>query len=386
MKFNAPIIKSIVDTDLYKLTQGQLVFHKFPEAIVAYQFTNRGKTEFPPGFADELIHQIKLMSLLRLSFQELEYLQSLTYFKPTYLEWLMGFTYNPSEVFVCQADGDLVITITGPWYRTILWEVPLMALISELFFLMTGTEIDNDWYNRMTKKAITLSTTNHRWSDFGTRRRFSKKIQESVVYTMRDYHGFLGTSNVYLAMKYRVKPIGTMAHEFIMGLSAKFGVKMANLKGMEIWSDFYRGQLGIILPDTFTTDVFLRDFDGYYARLFDGPRQDSGDPEDWADNKILPHYNKLGIAPRCIVFSDNLNPEKFIELSNKYRSITNVIGGIGTNLTNDVGAKPLNMVIKMVAADFGQGWVDVVKLSDSQGKYTGNPKTVELVKRELGIV
>ena len=386
MKFDYLIIKSIIDTDLYKLTQGQLVYHKFPEAVVAYRFTNRGKTEFPPGFADELIHQIKLMSFLRLSLQELEYLQSLSYFKPTYLEWLMGFTYNPNEVFVFQSGGDLVITITGPWYRTILWEVPLMALISELFFLMTGTERDSDWFKRIERKARVLSSTNHLWSDFGTRRRFSNLIQEVVVNTMKSYDGFLGTSNVAMAMKYRVKPIGTMAHEFIMGMSAKFGVKLANLKAMEIWSNFYRGELGIILPDTFTTDVFLRDFDGYYARLFDGPRQDSGDPEDWADNKILPHYNKLGIAPRCIVFSDNLNPEKFIELSNKYRSITKVVGGIGTNLTNDVGAKPLNMVIKMIAANFGQGWIDVVKLSDSQGKYTGNPKTVDLVKQELGIV
>ena len=390
MIFQNPILTSLLDTDLYKITQGQVVFHDFPEAIVEYTFMNRGKTLFPVGFGKELENHIGLMSVCcRMTKAEYEYLSTLSYFRPNYLEWLRNYIYNPNEVTIIQSGHDLIIKIRGPWYRVILWEVPLMAMISELYFKMLGSKKNDNWENIIFDKSHKLSRgpIPHKWSDFGTRRRFSFEVQNQVVNIMKHFLGFLGTSNPLLAMNHGVRPIGTMAHEFIMGLSAKYGISSANLMAMKHWSNFYQGELGIALPDTFTTEVFLRDFNGYYTRLFDGIRQDSGDPMDWADELVIPHYQRLGIPTlgKKLIFSDGLNVDKYIELSNRYRDRFTIIGGIGTNLTNDVGVKPLNMVIKLTRADFGRGMIDVIKLSDSKGKHTGNQNAIDLAKEELGI-
>jgi nicotinate phosphoribosyltransferase len=203
---------------------------------------------------------------------------------------------------------------------------------------------------------------------------------------MSGYEGFLGTSNVHFAHKYGVPAHGTYAHESVMAMQALYGPRLANKMWMKHWSDHFEGLLGTALTDTFTTDVFLRDFGPAEARLFDGVRQDSGDPEKWGD-KMLSHYDKLNIPVnnKRFVFSDGLDTDSYIELDKSFRPSCQPIGGIGTHFTNDVGVKPLNIVIKLATADFGQGPIDVVKLSDNEGKHTGNKFAIEMVTVELGI-
>lgn len=396
---NEPILTSMLDDDLYKINMGSVAFHTFSRAIVTYEFFNRGKTPFPEGFDVALRIQIKLMSGMRLTAAEAAWMKTISYIRPTYVEWFSGYQLDPGEVFVVQHGSDLRIRIRGPWYRTIFWEVKLMAVISELYFKMTGQYPCGDWEDRIVEKARTLGYNGCHWIDFGTRRRFSGKVQEAVVRNMVNFKGlFLGTSNPYLAFKFGVTPHGTYAHESVMAMSALYGVRMANKMWMKHWSEHFDGNVGVALTDTFTTDAFLRDFGTYEGRLFDGVRQDSNDPNWWADEKILPHYRKLGIATnnKRLVFSDALkvgppeqpkisNSHNYVALDIKYRGIAQPVGGIGTFFTNDVGVKPLNMVIKMTKADFGFGEIDVVKLSDDLGKSTGTSQTVEHVKAELGI-
>ena len=398
MKINESLITSIIDQDLYKINMGALVFHLFPNAVVEWEFINRGGTDFPEGFAEELQHQVNMMCLLHCSENEFQWLNTISYQRRTYLEWFRNYHYDPSEVTIKQAGGKLSIRIKGHWYRTIFWEVPLMGTISELYFRLTGQKLSDDWQWKIVDKAKLLEEYECHWIDFGTRRRFSLAVQDEVCRAMAPRKGFLGTSNMYLACKYGLKPHGTYAHELPMALSAVYGVRMANLMTMKHWSDYYEGNVGVALPDTFTTDIFLEDFTSYYARLFDGTRQDSGNPYDFADNRILPHYQRLGIPTenKRIVFSDSLGVAKgtekmagknhnYVALDLKYRKVAQPCGGIGTNFTNDVGVKPLNMVIKMVSANFGHGTIDVVKLSDDAGKHTGNPEAIELAKRVLNI-
>jgi nicotinate phosphoribosyltransferase len=382
-----PIINSLLDTDLYKLTQGQVVFFKFSDVKTEWKFINRGKTVFPPGFADELEKQIQFLSQLTLLTDETEYLNTLPYMRPAFVEWFGKYQFDPSEVEVTQVGGDLSIRIFGSWYRNIYWEVPLMAIISELYFLMTGQTMEDGWTEKIGEKAYQLGNAGCLWSDFGTRRRYSFNVQDMVVHTMRSYRGFQGTSNPYLAMKYGVPVVGTSAHEAQMAMSAKYGARNANRVWLEAWSQFYRGRLGIALTDTYTTDIFLKDFDGYFARLFDGCRHDSSDPIAWGE-KILAHYAMLGIdaTTKKLVFSDNLNVPKYIAIHTHFTERCIPIAGIGTNFSNDVGVRPLNMVIKMTAATGGFGVaVDVVKLSDDIGKNTGDSDTIRKVKESLNI-
>jgi nicotinate phosphoribosyltransferase len=324
------------------------------------------------------------MGRMMLTEDETRWLNTIPFIRPTYTEWLKGYGFNPDEVRITQEDGSLKLTICGPWYRTILFEVPLMSIISELYFLLTNQSKSSDWKQRIENTGLNLSTHGCYWIDFGSRRRYSLEVQDAVVKSMRTMHGFLGTSNPHLAHKYNVTPQGTLAHEYIMGLSAFYGVRMANIKAMHHWASHFGGNLGVMLSDTFSTDVFLRDFDMYSAKLFDGVRQDSGDPIEWG-NKMLAHYKKLNIltSNKRFVFSDNLNDEKYIRIHNTFKSVCQPIGGIGTFLTNNVGEHiiPLNMVIKMkrIKRTPSSEWIDVVKLSDSPSKYTGNPDVIRRI-------
>ena len=383
-----PIITSVLDNDLYKLTMGSVVFHLFPRARVTYTFINRGKTPFPEGFAEALKNQIWLMSFLGMTRDEKRYLNTIPYLRPTYVEWLSSYRYDPNEVDVSQnASGHLQVTIYGYWYRTIFWEVPLMAVISQLYFEMTGQTTESDYYTKMHYKGSKLAVNKCHWIDFGTRRRFSYHIQDRLVHVMSGYQGCLGTSNVHFAHKYGIPAHGTYAHEYVMGMQALYGARMANEKAIEHWSEHFDGLLGTALTDTFTTANFLKSFGPYAARLFDGVRQDSGDPVKWGDH-MLKHYDLLGIptANKRFVFSDGLDTDLYISLDKKFREHCQPVGGIGTHFTNDVGVKPLNMVIKLATANFGQGKVDVVKLSDNAGKHTGTPEAIVQVKQELGIL
>jgi nicotinate phosphoribosyltransferase len=384
----APIIRSLLDTDWYKITMGQVIYNQFPAARVRYEFINRGGTSFPPGFADKLCSQINHLSTLRLQDDELDWLKIATrYMKPAYFEWFHNYRFNPTEVTIRQEGGDLQISIEGPWYRTVFWEVPLMATISELYFRETRPHQDPSWLTRYKGKVAIFLKYGVRWADFGTRRRYSAEIQDQVVKTSAGVDGFLGTSNPHFARLYQVTLIGTYAHEAVMAMQARYGIRHCNTAWMEAWVKEYQGDLGIALGDTVTTRYFLQTFPKLYAKLFDGIRQDSGDPHE-VGRRILAYYRRHGIDPlsKNIVFSDNLNPDKTVELQREFSPQTRVLFGIGTNLTNDVGAKPLNMVIKLVEADLGYGMVPVVKVSDDAGKHTGNKLFIEQARRELSLI
>jgi nicotinate phosphoribosyltransferase len=383
------IIKSFLDTDLYKLTMQQAVIQRFPDAVVRYELIIRIQREFPDGFVTELLKEIRSMATLWLDEDEKKFLTRNCYFftKP-YIDFLAGFCYDPAEVDAVQDGTAIRLTIEGYWYRTILWEVPLMALISELFFKMTGQDAlpGDACSKRIIAKAVALEKMGAHFADFGTRRRYSFQLQDMAVAECKANAPsvFNGTSNPFLAMKYKCKPIGTQAHEWYMAIAAMNGYIQANKIGLEEWVDVYKGDLGIALPDTFTTDVFLRDFNTKYARLFDGVRQDSGNPLEFAD-KIIEHYNKLRINPltKTIVFSDSLNVDTIAKIEQYCKNRVQTSYGIGTNLTNDVGVKPLNMVIKLTAIQIGNEWFPTVKLSDDAGKHTGDVETVGLCKRIL---
>lgn len=308
-----------------------------------------------------------------------------------YLDFLEGYHYDPSEVKIIQTGSDLSVTVEGLWYRTILWEVPLLALISELHYEMNHMERDSNdvVMSKTLEKADGLGKLGVNFAEFGTRRRHSYKVQNLVMeaLTQKKDSTFIGSSNVHFAMKYGVKPIGTHAHEWFMFHAAEYGFKMANELALEHWVDVYRGDLGVALSDTYTTDVFFQQFDKKFAKLFDGVRHDSGDPLEFAD-KTIAHYQKHGINPlfKYIIFSDALNLEKVEEITNYCRGKIGISFGIGTNLTNDVGLKPMNIVMKLIGVQApNHDWIPTVKLSDEHGKYTGDPKMIELAKEFLRI-
>jgi nicotinate phosphoribosyltransferase len=380
------IIQSLFDTDHYKITMGQVIFHRFPRVVAQYHFFNRAGTPFPPGFADTLRRHIDQLADLEARPEEIAWLkQHVRYFKPTYLEWLAHYRFEPTEVTVRQEDGVLDIEVLGPWYRTVMWEVPLLALVSELYF--SDRRPASDWQERIKTKSEKMAGAGVHWVDFGTRRRFSYAVQDKVNEVMRTYRPlFLGTSNPHLAMKYGLTPIGTYAHEGPMAMQAHGGFRTCNQAWINAWVREYDGDLGIALTDTVTSAHFFRNFGRKETKLFDGVRQDSGEPAAIADMAIL-HYQKMNVDPRTkqVIFSDSLNDDKIIALHRQFSERIMVTGGIGTFLTNDVGHQPLNIVMKLTAAEFGHGFVPVIKLSDDRGKYTGDPQRIAAALMELGI-
>lgn len=388
------MLTSLLDNDFYKITMQNAVIKRFPYAHARYAFINRGEHAFPEGFGEALRGEVDRMVVLCLTEEEKRYLETTCpYLDPTYLDFLAGFRYDPREVTIEQQGGELSVVIEGPWYRTILWEVPLMALISELWYRLRGvavSEEDEALIEQRTREKIELYRQHGlKIAEFGTRRRFSFAVHDRVVEALRHYGGeaFSGTSNVLLAMRHGVKPIGTHAHEWFMFHGARFGFKMANSLALEHWVDVYRGDLGIALTDTFTTRAFFESFDKKFAKLFDGVRHDSGDPIEFADATIA-HYQRLGINPlsKTIIFSDALTPEKVERIRAFCQGRIGMAFGIGTNFTNDIGVAPMNMVIKMVEArPEGQGWLPVVKLSDVPTKNTGDPEMIALAKRILSL-
>ena len=386
-----PVV-SILDNDFYKFTMQNAVVHLFPKARAKYAFINRGAHVFPVGFDAALKTAIAELGELKLTKAEKIFLaQNCPYLDPVYLDFLQGYRYDPDEVTVQQNGAELSVTVEGYWYRTILWEVPLMFLICELYYELTGQKrVPDDEValiakNKMEKyRALGITI-----ADFGTRRRHSYEVQKITVKALKDHGGpsFSGTSNVHLAMLWNTKPIGTHAHEWFMFHAAKYGFKMSNQLALENWVQVYRGDLGIALSDTYTTEVFFQQFDKKFSKLFDGVRHDSGDPIAFA-NKTIAHYRQYGIDPlsKTIIFSDSLNYEKVAHIAAYCSNKIGISFGVGTNFTNDVGLKPLNIVLKMTDALPDEGvWNPVVKLSDEKGKYTGDPQTIHLAKRILGL-
>ena len=385
-------LHSILDNDFYKITMQNAVVKLFSSQRVKYQFINRGKHFFPEGFDKALRKAVDEMSQLSLTREEKKFLQkTCPYLDLPYVDFLEGYRFDPSEVKISQNGSNLEVYVEGLWYRAILWEVPLLALISELHYEMNHMERDSNEVvmQKTFEKAEILKNLGVTFAEFGTRRRHSYKVHDLVVKTLAEDRTstFTGTSNIHFAMKYGKKPIGTHAHEWFMFHAAEFGFKMANQLALEHWVDVYRGDLGVALSDTYTTDVFFQQFDKKFAKLFDGVRHDSGDPLEFAD-KTIAHYVKNGINPlyKYIIFSDGLNLEKVEEITNYCRGKIGVSFGIGTNLTNDVGLKPMNIVMKLIGVQAENNhWIPTVKLSDERGKYTGDPKMIELAKEFLRI-
>lgn len=396
----SPIITSILDTDLYKLSMQQCVlFGKtlgkaYDSIDVEYEFMNRGKTPFPDHFAKGLRYQVDAFADLRLSSEQQSFLAAkCPYLRRSYLDFLAGYRFNPKQVSIEQHGSDLFVSVKGPWYSTILWEVPLMAVISELYFAKMemrngiGPLFANSCCRDKTKeKAKTLNSSHISVADFGTRRRYSREVHHSVVEILSQgaRTNFVGSSNLQLCMEYNLLPVGTNAHEFYQAHGALFGYTNANYYAMEAWLNEFDGSLGHALTDTFTTDVFLKNFHLKHAKLFDGLRQDSGDPYIFTD-KVVNKYRSLRIDPstKTIIFSDGLDIPKAVQIG-AYCNHRNIrcSAGIGTNLTNDIdGVTPLNIVIKMTKCD-GQY---TVKLSDVPGKKNGHPDAVELCQKSLEI-
>lgn len=386
------VFSSILDNDFYKFTMQCAVVKLFPDAQVKYEFINRGKHFFPNGFGDALRKAVDEMAKLRLTKQEKEFLKkNCPYLNLPYLDFLEGYHYDPSEVKIKQEGNDIEVSVEGLWYRTILWEVPLLALISELHYEMNQMErqSNEEVIRKTLEKTLQLEELGVKFAEFGTRRRHSFKVHDMVMksLTQRQNKYFIGSSNVHLAMKYGVKPIGTHAHEWFMFHGAQYGFKMANALSLEHWVDIYRGDLGVALSDTYTTDVFFKQFDKKFAKLFDGVRHDSGDPIEFAE-KTIKHYESNGINPlfKYIIFSDSLNLEKVSEITQACQGKIGISFGIGTNLTNDVGLTPMNIVMKLTGVlATNNEWIPTVKFSDEKGKQTGDPKMIELVKESLRI-
>lgn len=385
-------LKSILDNDFYKFTMQHAVIKLFPKAKVRYGFINRGKHVFPAGFVDLLRRSVDALADLQLTKEEKNYLAHYCpYLDPTYLDFLQGYRYDPSEVHISQEGSEIKVTVEGFWYRTILWEVPLMALISELFYKASHLiRLNDEAIKNLTKEKIdNYNKLGVSVLEFGTRRRHSYDVHELVNETLRTYGGqsFIGTSNVHFAMVNNRRPLGTHAHEWFMFHAAQYGFKMANSISLEHWTQVYGGDLGIALTDTYTTEIFFNQFDKKYSKLFDGVRHDSGDPIEFAQ-KVISHYTKMGIDPKskAIVFSDSLNFDKVKKIADFCNDKIKMSFGIGTNFTNDVGLPAMNMVIKLTdTKPDNTHWQGVVKLSDEKNKNTGTPEMISLAKEVLGI-
>lgn len=384
-------LQSILDNDFYKFTMQAAVVKLFPNVKAKYKLINRGEHKFPLNFGQKLRKLIDAMATLEMSKEEKLFLQEkCPYLSPAYIDFLQGYRYDPSEIHIEQDGDDLQVYVAGFWYRTILWEVPIMALICELYYHLTNKEAwaKEKIVTTANYKTKRLNELQVKFAEFGTRRRYSYKVHRTVMHALTQNKGdsFIGSSNVHMAMLYQVKPIGTHAHEWFMFHGARYGFTMANSLSLEHWVDVFRGDLGVALSDTYTTDVFLRQFDTKFAKLFDGVRHDSGNPIKFAD-KVINHYKNHGINPlhKFIIFSDGLNVDKVEEITKYCKGKIGISFGIGTNLTNDVGQKPMNIVIKLTDVNFDDKWVPVIKISDEKGKHTGLPETISLAKELLHI-
>lgn len=370
----SPILQTLLDTDAYKLHMQQAVFHRYQDVSVAAEFRCRGD-DLLGVYADAIRQQVNLMQHLALSDEEFVWLESLPFFTADYLAWLRTFRYDPTQVEIINNKGHLDIRLTGPWREVIMWEVPLLAVISEVVhqhrspgvtpqMALSHLESKLLEFNELTAD---LDLRAFRLMDFGTRRRFSREVQEAIVGRLQQEPWFIGTSNYDLARRLNLTPMGTQAHEWFQA-HQQISPTLANSQraALQAWLDEYPDQLGIALTDCITMDAFLRDFGPAFAAQYQGLRHDSGDPFEWGE-KAIAHYEALGINPmtKVLVFSDNLDLPKAIELYRHFSSRINLSFGIGTRLTCDIPqVKPLNIVIKLVECN-GK---PVAKLSDSPGK------------------
>jgi nicotinate phosphoribosyltransferase len=379
------IITSLLDTDLYKFTMMQAVLHQFPGAQVEYRFKCRNPGVDLAAHAADIREEIRALCSLRFQESELAYLRALRFIKSDFVDFLGLFQLNEKYITVTpQANGGLDIRIVGPWLYTILFEIPVLAIVNEVYFRNTQTVPDFlEGRRRLDEKIALLRSeglSELKIADYGTRRRFSRAWHDEVLRVLVARLGttqspghpagapgqLAGTSNTLAAMRLGLTPLGTMAHEYLQATQA-LGPRLrdSQIFAFESWAREYRGDLGIALSDVYGMGAFLRDFDLYFCKLFDGARHDSGDPFEWGE-RMLAHYARNRVDPRTktLIFSDGLTMPRTIELYQRFRGRCQLAFGIGTNLTNDLGYEPLQIVIKMVHCN-GQ---PVAKLSDTPAK------------------
>jgi len=380
MKLN-PIIVSLLETDLYKLSMGQAIYHQFPDYETTWTFKCRNKdVYFTPAIVEEITRQIKAYCNLRFTEEELAYLKTIKWLKPSYIDFLRLWQPRFEDFTITtNAECGLSIEAKGTWLNTSMYEIPVLAIVNETYFrMMYNYELMlDDFLSRLNKKINALKSGAYNigtFSEFGLRRRLSGEAQEIVVKDLVENNPYyadskcIGTSNVYLAKKYGIAPVGTMAHEWIMCVGQgnhKHNPAYSNWYALDAWVKEYGVLNGIALTDTITTDCFLKDFQLTYSTLFNGVRHDSGCPYKWAD-KMLSHYANLGVdaKTKTLLFSDSLDFEKAHKLKAYVGDKAKAAFGIGTYLSNDTSIPALNIVMKVTECN-GQ---PVAKISDVKGK------------------
>ena len=373
------IIQSLLDTDLYKFTMMQVVLHRFPGAQVEYRFRCRNPGINLARYVAEIREEIAHLCTLRFLEPELAYLRGMRFIKSDFVDFLGLFRLNEKYITITpRPSGEIDIQIQGPWLHTILFEIPVLAIVNEVYFRNTQPQPDlEEGRRRLLAKIGQLQGSGLdelKIADYGTRRRFSGAWHEEVLRVLMTRLNpagsvqpqLAGTSNVLYAMKLGLTPLGTMAHEYLQACQA-LGPRLRDTQvfGFEKWAQEYRGDLGIALSDVYGMNAFLRDFDMYFCKLFDGARHDSGDPFLWGE-RMIEHYKANRCDPRTktLIFSDGLTIPRCIELFERFHGRVQVAFGVGTNLTNDVGPDALQLVLKMVQCN-GQ---PVAKISDTPGK------------------
>lgn len=404
-----PIMTSLLETDLYKISMGQAIFHQFPSFKTTWTFKCRNKdVKFTSAMVDEIKNQINEYCKLSFKEEELEYLRNIGvkrdrngivtkkgWIKDSYIDFLRIWHPRYEEFEISdKAECGLSIEAKGTWMNTSMYEIPTLAIVNEVYFRLAHNydDLRKQFENKLNAKISLLKNGTYElghFSEFGLRRRLSAECQEMAVKKLKETKTdgnsiFVGTSNVYLAKKYGLTPVGTMAHEWIMCVgqgNRAINPAYSNLYAMRAWVNEFKVQNGTVLTDTITTDCFLRDFDEEFATVFSGVRHDSGDPFVWGD-KMIEHYKSLGIDPlsKTLLFSDSLNFEKATKLKRYFDGKAKVAFGIGTYLANDTDVPPLNIVMKTTCCNGG----DVAKISDTPGKgMCKNPEYVDYLQRSI---
>lgn len=393
------IINSLLEQDAYKFSMGQAIYHQFSDYKTTWTFKCRNEdVKFTKEMVKEITDQIQAYCELRFTEDELEYLNNIKWIKGSYIDFLRLWQprFEDFEIVATEGGCGLSIETKGTWLNTSMYEIPTLAIVNEVYFRMqyNYASLLNDFTKRTKDKYDKAKHNNlyiGNFSEFGLRRRLSAEAQEYMVEkfsylndTVHSASTFVGTSNVYLAKKYGITPVGTMAHEWIMCVGQgnhKHNPAYSNWYALDAWIKEYGVLNGIALTDTITTDCFLKDFQLTYATLFNGVRHDSGNPYEWGE-KMIKHYEELGINPKTktLLFSDSLNFEKADKLFYHFHNKTNVAFGIGTYLSNDTYVEPLNIVMKTTMCN-GQ---DVAKISDTVGKgMCKNQEYVDYLKRTI---
>ncbi len=387
------IITSLLETDTYKFSMGQAIYHQFPSYTTTWSFKCRNTdVRFTPEMVEEIRRQIRAYCNLRFSEDELAYLKSIIWFKSSYIDFLR--LWHPRfEDFTITEDADcgLSIETNGTWLNTSMYEIPTLAIVNEVYFRMRYDydrliESFRERLERKTARLVNGELNIGAFSEFGLRRRLSAEAQDMAVRTLCDAKfadsRFVGTSNVYLARKYGVTPVGTMAHEWIMCIGQgnhKHNPAYSNWYALDHWVKEYGILNGTALTDAITTECFLRDFQLTYATLFSGVRHDSGDPYEWGD-RMIAHYESLGVDPKTktLLFSDSLDFDRADAVRTYFKDRAKVAFGIGTYIANDTDEEALNIVMKTTACN-GQ---DVAKISDVEGKgMCRNPDYIKYLQR-----